>query len=128
MLVTLSGELGAGKTTLVRAFLVALGHTGPVPSPTYTLVEPYTLDCGRFFHVDLYRLGSADELEFLGWSDIREGFAIVEWPERAGQLAETANLAIELAYRATGREARLRARTQAAAAWLARAEVQTDAR
>ena len=121
MLVALSGELGAGKTTLVRAFLVALGHRGAVPSPTYTIVEPYTLDRGDFFHVDLYRLGSAEELEFLGWSDMREGLVLVEWPERAEGLADTADLVIRLAYRNDAREAKLRASSPASEAWLLRA-------
>lgn len=83
-LVTLHGELGAGKTTLVRGLLRALGETGPVRSPTYTLVEPYELRERRLFHADLYRLGDPRELLALGLDDDPPGTAwwLVEWPER----------------------------------------------
>ena len=119
LLVTLSGELGAGKSTLARALLVALGHDGPVPSPTYTLVEPYELDAGNVYHVDLYRIGSADELEYLGWDELADGLRLVEWPERVAGLADSADLAVELGYAGDGRRARLTAGSERGAALLA---------
>ena len=84
-LVFLRGDLGAGKTTLVRGLLRGLGHHGPVRSPTYTLVEPYDLPGGQVLHVDLYRLSGADELEALGYRESRgtSRLTMVEWPERA---------------------------------------------
>jgi tRNA threonylcarbamoyladenosine biosynthesis protein TsaE len=97
-LVALHGELGAGKTTLVRACLKALGATGAVKSPTYTLVEPYTLAGRRVLHLDLYRLAEPEELYGLGVFDEPPGLAwwLVEWPERGGALLPPATLAIHL--------------------------------
>ena len=109
VMVTLQGDLGSGKTALARAFLEALGHSGPVPSPTYTLVEPYDVLDYPVYHIDLYRIAGADELEFLGWSDLRDGLILVEWPERAPDLTAPADLAIRLRYRDDGREAEIHA-------------------
>lgn len=105
----LEGELGAGKSTFARGLLRAMGHDGPVPSPTYTLVEPYKIGDTTVYHVDLYRIGSEDELRFLGWSDLDEGLRIIEWPDRAPGLAETADLVISLTYAAPGRQAQIMA-------------------
>lgn len=106
--ILLSGELGAGKSSLARALLRSLGHEGSVPSPTYTLVEPYDLVCGDVYHIDLYRISDPEELEFLGWSDLRDGLLLVEWPERVAGLAAEADLEIDLEYAGAGRRARLR--------------------
>ena len=108
-LILLQGELGSGKSTLARAMLHALGHNAAVPSPTYTLVEPYHLPDRDVFHVDLYRISDVDELTFLGWDDLRDGLLLVEWPERAAHLASEADLLIELDYQGQGRSARISA-------------------
>lgn len=84
-LVFLHGELGVGKTTLVRGILRALGWQGVVKSPTFTVVEPYDLGDKQLYHFDLYRLTSADELEFIGIRDYftESSLIFVEWPSRA---------------------------------------------
>lgn len=127
LLVTLDGELGAGKTTLVRAFLIALGHDGAVPSPTYTLVEPYELAGVSIYHVDLYRIADAAELEFLGWDDLRSGLVLVEWPGRAESLTAGADLALDLAYDGAGRSCATAAGSATGRAWLKALQCTLDA-
>ncbi len=83
--VTLSGPLGVGKTELVRALLVALGHEGEVPSPTFAIVQPYETVVPPVWHVDLYRLEDPGELEELGLDSLEDAVLLVEWPERAGK-------------------------------------------
>lgn len=121
LLLTLKGELGAGKTTLARALLRGLGVEGPVRSPTYTLVEPYEARGLKLLHFDLYRLGGGEELEALGYRDLRAGsaLALVEWPERAGGALGPPDLALELVYADRGRRLRLQAGTPAGKQWLA---------
>ncbi|ADG61171.1 tRNA (adenosine(37)-N6)-threonylcarbamoyltransferase complex ATPase subunit type 1 TsaE [Moraxella catarrhalis] len=91
--VWLSGDLGAGKTTLVRYWLQAMGHQGAVKSPTYTLVEPYQINLqGRLkpvYHADLYRLNDPEELDFIGfyeYFDEPNSLVIIEWASRASQV------------------------------------------
>ena len=99
LLAGLSGELGAGKTTFVRAMLRGLGYTGRVPSPTYTLLEEYVIDGLSLVHLDLYRLGAETELDALGIRDWlgRPGvWTLVEWPERAPRLAARCDLLLAL--------------------------------
>jgi tRNA threonylcarbamoyladenosine biosynthesis protein TsaE len=110
----LHGDLGAGKTTLVRGLLRGLGHEGAVKSPTYTLVEPYELAGRAVYHLDLYRLGDAEELEWIG---IREIFApghlcLVEWPERGRGVLPEADLQLELEYAGAGRRVRAEGLTE----------------
>ena len=107
--ILLSGELGAGKSSFARAMLRAYGHTGAVPSPTYTLVEPYELSGFQAYHIDLYRISSADELEFLGYDDYRHGLVLIEWPERVPGIEADADILVTLAYDGDGRRAQLRA-------------------
>jgi tRNA threonylcarbamoyladenosine biosynthesis protein TsaE len=103
----LHGELGAGKSTFARALIRAAGHSGPVPSPTYTLVEPYSLSRGNIYHVDLYRVSDEEELRYLGWNELENGCRIVEWPDRAPGITEQADLALTLTYEGEGRTADL---------------------
>lgn len=107
--ILLQGELGAGKSSVARAMLHALGHTGTVPSPTYTLVEPYRLAHYSVYHIDLYRIATGDELEFLGWSDMHDGLMLIEWPERVPGLAQDADLRVALSYAGDGRAVKLSA-------------------
>lgn len=105
--ILLEGELGAGKSTLARALIRAAGHEGPVPSPTYTLIEPYDLGRGKLYHVDLYRINDEEELQFIGFGDLQDGCRLVEWPDRAPTLAGEADLKVSLRYAGSGREATL---------------------
>ena len=113
--VLLSGDLGAGKSTLARSVIHSLGHEGPVPSPTYTLVEPYELPQKIIYHVDLYRVAGEEELPFLGFGELHDGLMLVEWPERAPGLQQRADILIELTHQPAGRHARLQSLSDRAA-------------
>jgi len=101
----LRGELGAGKTTFARGLLEGMGHTGRVPSPTYTLVEPYELDAWQVFHVDLYRLADPGEVEQLGLTDLYgpQAVMLIEWPERGAGRIEPADVELRLDLQGEGR-------------------------
>jgi tRNA threonylcarbamoyladenosine biosynthesis protein TsaE len=105
--VLLRGELGAGKSTFARAFIKAAGHKGPVPSPTYTLVEPYALAAGNIYHIDLYRVSREEELHYLGWNELDDGCRLVEWPERVPGLTDAADLILKLQTAGASRTASL---------------------
>jgi tRNA threonylcarbamoyladenosine biosynthesis protein TsaE len=100
MVVTLSGDLGAGKTTLVRGALRALGWAGPVKSPTYTLVEHYRFSSLYFYHFDFYRLTDPVEWATGGFAEYfrPDAVCVIEWPERVAAELPPADLAIILAY------------------------------
>ena len=105
-LIFLEGDLGAGKTTLVRGFLRGRGHAGSVRSPTYTLIEPYELATGTVYHLDLYRLGHGEELEYLGLRDLLAETAVllIEWPERAVGWLPEPDLRVRIRHLPQGRE------------------------
>jgi len=107
--VALTGGLGTGKTTLARAIIAALGHEGEVPSPSFTIIEPYDPPAVRLplVHADFYRLSRPEEVEELGLDDYREGAAMIaEWPDHAGGFAhEPGCLSIVLEIAGEGRKA-----------------------
>ncbi len=116
----LRGELGAGKSTVARALLRALGVIGPIKSPTYTLVEQYSLPDGDALHLDLYRIAEPAELDFLGLADLagRALCWLVEWPERGGKALPPGDLDLLLQVSGEGRRANLAASTAKGRVWL----------
>ncbi len=120
--VYLTGDLGAGKTTLTRGLLRALGVTGTVRSPTYTLVEIYELDAVTALHLDLYRLSDPGELHNLGLREWARGghLWLIEWPERGGELLPAADLVITLTAGDSGHDIEVDARTDRGTAWINR--------
>ncbi|MEW8507839.1 MAG: tRNA (adenosine(37)-N6)-threonylcarbamoyltransferase complex ATPase subunit type 1 TsaE [Candidatus Thiodiazotropha sp.] len=114
LIVYLEGELGTGKTTLVRGFLRQLGYRGRVKSPTYTLLEPYELGGRSYYHFDLYRLSDPRELDYLGIEDLlsEDALLLVEWPEKGAGLLPLADLRVQISYRNTARGLRFRADTE----------------
>lgn len=111
--ITLSGPLGAGKTTLARGILRTLGHAGAVRSPTYALVESYMLPGLGLHHFDFYRLADPSELEYMGLRDYLDGAAVclIEWPEQGGASTPPADLHIEICPAGSIREVTLDARS-----------------
>jgi tRNA threonylcarbamoyladenosine biosynthesis protein TsaE len=122
--INLEGDLGAGKTTLARGFLRALGIIGPVRSPTYTLVEVYETPAVSIVHLDLYRLRDAQELESLGvreWA--RPGYVwLVEWPDRGEGRLPPPDLRVSLSGGGSGHEINVTAPTALGKAWLSAVE------
>lgn len=102
-LLALGGDLGAGKTTLARGLIGALGYRGPVPSPTFTLVQNYETDPVPVWHFDLYRIGHPDEVIELGFDEAMfDGIVLLEWAERLGAALPATRLDIQLDYDASG--------------------------
>jgi tRNA threonylcarbamoyladenosine biosynthesis protein TsaE len=120
--ITLSGDLGAGKTTLVRGCLRQLGVTGPVKSPTFALLEPYAVSSLNFYHFDFYRFGGPDEFTDSGFRELfgAGNVCAIEWPERAVGQLPTADLEATLKIEDEARRVALLARTDLGAACLQR--------
>lgn len=114
LMVHLTGPLGSGKTTFVRGFLRQLGHQGAVKSPTYTLVEPYTIGGQQIYHFDLYRLADPEELEYLGMRDYLDMpvICLIEWPERGDPWLPAADIDFKFTYEPPGRRLQIQAYTQ----------------
>ncbi len=106
-LIFLHGDLGAGKTTLVRGYLRALGYDGAVKSPTYTLLESYELAYQRIYHFDFYRIDDPRELGYMGIDELMDTPAVklVEWPSRAGNRLPAADMEVRLEVAGKGRHA-----------------------
>jgi tRNA threonylcarbamoyladenosine biosynthesis protein TsaE len=122
LVVGLRGDLGAGKTTLVRGLLRALGVEGAIRSPTFSLLEEYLTPAARVLHLDLYRLARADDLAALGLADFDEsgGLWLIEWPERGASLLGPADLDLRLEETDSGHSIELTAQSDVGGRWLAR--------
>lgn len=119
--IALSGPLGAGKSSLARAMLRAMGVRGAVRSPTYTLVERYPLPDGEALHLDLYRIGAPEELDYLGLDDADASqLWLIEWPERGLAGLPPVDLQIRLEIAESGRSVELVAVSDAGQGWLLR--------
>jgi tRNA threonylcarbamoyladenosine biosynthesis protein TsaE len=124
----LRGELGSGKTTCARSLLHALGVTATVRSPTYTLVDTYTVGSLNCVHVDLYRLRSWPEVEELGLRDLTgPGYLmLIEWPEKGGAAVPHADVDLQLLYAGESRVASLRALSEVGGVWMAKLALDTS--
>ncbi|OBX02921.1 tRNA (adenosine(37)-N6)-threonylcarbamoyltransferase complex ATPase subunit type 1 TsaE [Gallibacterium genomosp. 1] len=113
----LNGQLGAGKTTLTRSIIQAMGYQGNVKSPTYALVEEYHLPQKSIYHFDLYRLSDPEELEFIGFRDyFRENaLCLLEWAEKGGDIIPQPDLLINIEYQEQARQITLIANSNIAA-------------
>lgn len=113
-IVYLEGNLGTGKTTLVRGFLRQLGYQGRVKSPTYTLLEPYELAGQSYYHFDLYRLSDPRELDYLGIEDLlnRDAFLLIEWPEKGVGVLPQADLMVYFTHNDQARRIKFEAVTE----------------
>ena len=109
VVVGLSGSLGAGKTTLARASLRALGVEGTVRSPTYTIAEPYETRIGRIWHLDLYRIASPHDLEYIAVRDLvsESAACLIEWPERGAGAMSKLDCSVTIAVAGHGRRVRI---------------------
>lgn len=114
LIVYLHGNLGAGKTTLVRGLLHAAGHVGKVKSPTYTLVEPYSLENYNIYHFDLYRFTDDEEWEAAGFRDYfnQQSVCIIEWPEKAENVLPTPDINITFTIKSAGRSVSVTAHSE----------------
>jgi tRNA threonylcarbamoyladenosine biosynthesis protein TsaE len=121
MIVTLSGDLGTGKTTLVRGMLRQLGWTGPVKSPSYALVEYYLVSSLYFYHFDFYRFNDSHEWDATGFAELfrPDAVCVIEWPERVAARLPTVDIAARLSHSEPGRALLLQAGTAAGKACLA---------
>ena len=123
----LSGDLGAGKTTFVRAFLTAMSHKGKVKSPTFTLVEPYQIELAdtaiNLYHFDLYRLSSPLELDEMGIEDYfsEQAILFIEWPEKGDGVLPQADIEIELTHHQRLREILIKVNNEEAEAMISNA-------
>jgi tRNA threonylcarbamoyladenosine biosynthesis protein TsaE len=124
----LRGELGSGKTTVVRGALRALGYRGHVKSPTYAVVEPYEVSRLHLYHFDFYRLKEPDEWLSSGFREYfsPQSVCFVEWPERAGDTLPPPDLELRLEMAGTRRRARLIPHTPAGESWLASASLSSS--
>ena len=122
LVIYLCGDLGSGKTTLVRGVLRGLGYAGSVKSPTYTLVELYAISRLNLHHFDFYRFSQPEEYLDAGLDEYFQGGAVclAEWPEKAGEYLVPADLRIELAVAGSGRMAELTSFTEAGHTCLSR--------
>jgi tRNA threonylcarbamoyladenosine biosynthesis protein TsaE len=120
MVITLSGELGAGKTTLVRGMLKGMGWSGSVKSPSYTLVEHYFVSSLYFYHFDFYRFRDPDEWRYTGFAEHfqPDSICVIEWPERIAPWLPEIDLDVRLEYADPGRALSVRAATAAGRACL----------
>jgi tRNA threonylcarbamoyladenosine biosynthesis protein TsaE len=127
-IVHLRGELGSGKTTCARSLLHALGVTAPVRSPTYTLVDTYSVMDLTCVHVDLYRVQTTTEVEELGLRDMTgPGYLmLIEWPEKGGVAVPPADLHLQLSYQGDARSAALRATSETGKVWLPKLSIDTS--
>ena len=121
MIVTLTGELGAGKTKLVRGLVRGLGWTGTVKSPSYSLVEHYPMPSLYLYHFDFYRFNNVAEWEDAGFADYfrPDALCVIEWPQRVRDRLPAIDVALSLHYRGEGRELSLQANTPEGNACLA---------
>lgn len=126
VVIALSGDLGAGKTSLVRALLRTLGVAGPVKSPSFALVEPYVVSSLNFYHLDFYRIANPEEFSFAGFRELfgPASVCLIEWPEKAGRRLPTPDLSIALRVTGEGRHATLAAATELGATCLQHVRVE----